>query len=91
MIINSTRDLKLYIKVEYGIDPVAFDGKRLEYHGIWFENAKGSVIDSMNHTHDFWKVQRKGQTIDFFKQEELVKAVDEGGSLLYWFIPPERD
>ena len=91
MVINSTRDLKLYIKIEYGIDPVSHDGNRLEYHSIWFERAKGSVIDANDHTLDFWKVQRKGQSIDFFKQKELLQAIDEGGSLLYWFIPPERD
>ena len=41
---NDINDLKKYIKVEYGVDPIGFDGKTLTYRAISFERNTGSII-----------------------------------------------
>jgi hypothetical protein len=87
---NTIEDIKTYIQVEYGVDPVDYDGKTLKYHSIIFERSKASVILANKKTGDMWTVSRAGHTIDFFRTEELKQAISASGSLLYFFIPKER-
>lgn len=87
---NDINDLKTYIKVEYGVDPVSFDGKVLEYRAITFERNTGSIMAVNQGTADMWTVKRNGHSVDFFRTEELMQAVNAGGSLLYYFMPESR-
>lgn len=87
---DTTIDLAKYIKSNYGVDPVDHTDNNLEYHSIVFQRARGSVIDANKTMQDFWTIKRKGHSIDFYKTEDLLKAVDAGGGLLYWFIPKSR-
>jgi len=87
---NNIEDIKKYITVEYGVDPVEYDGETLKYHSITFKRNTGSVILANKQTGDMWTVARTGHTIDFFRTEELKEAIGQGGSLLYFFIPKER-
>jgi hypothetical protein len=87
---NNIEDIKTYIQVEYGVDPVDFDGKTLKYHSITFERNTASVILANKKTGDMWTVGRTGHTIDFFRTDELKSAISASGSLLYFFIPKER-
>ncbi len=87
---NTLEDLKKYILAEYGVNPVSFDGKVLEYRAITFKRATGSVLVSNKKTNDMWVVQRRGHSIDYFRTLELEIAVSPGGSLLYFFMPESR-
>jgi hypothetical protein len=86
---DTVEDIKKYIAGNYGVSPEAMEDGVLAYHSITFERAKGSVLDSNKTMQDFWRVQRKGHSIDFYKSEDLAKQLDSGGNLLYWFIPEE--
>ncbi len=87
---DTINDLKKFIKSEYGVDPISFDGKTLKYRAIEFERNTGSILVSNKDTNDMWTVRRDGHSIDFFRTEELKLAIDPGGSLLYYFMPLQR-
>lgn len=87
---DTINDLKKYIKSEYGVDPVTFDGKTLRYRAISFERNTGSILVSNSNTNDMWTVKRDNHSIDFFRTEELEQAISPGGSLLYYFMPLTR-
>lgn len=87
---NDINDLKKYIKVEYGVDPIGFDGKTLTYRAISFERNTGSIILANKQTADMWTVRRNTHSVDFFRTDELLQAVSPGGSLLYYFMPESR-
>lgn len=80
-------DLKKYIKREYGISPTSFDNGVLVYRAITFSKNTNSVILANKKSGDLWTVKRTGCSIDFFTTEELISAIDAGGSLLYFFMP----
>jgi len=79
-------DVKKYIISEYGISPEKFDGKTITYKSLTITKNEASAILANKKSADMWTVQRKGHSIDFFRTDELVTALDPGGSLLYWFI-----
>lgn len=87
---DTINDLKKYIKAEYGVDPVSFDGKVLKYRAIEFERNSGSILLANKKTADMWTVRRTGHSIDYFRTEELSQAVGSGGSLLYYIMPSTR-
>lgn len=87
---DTINSLKKYIKAEYGVDPVSFDGKTLKYRAIEFERNDGSILMSNKDTNDMWTIRRSGHSIDFFRTEELKLAIAPGGSLLYYFMPLTR-
>lgn len=80
-------DVRKYIAAEYGITPETFDGKTIVYRALTIAKNDGSIILANKNSADMWTVQRKGHSIDFFRTEELISALDQGGSLLYWFMP----
>lgn len=88
---NTIEDLRKYIKIEYGIDPVSFDSRALCYHSIEFMRNTGSALSANQETSDMWTIKRKGHSVDFFRTDELLKAVNISGSLLYYFIPESRN
>ncbi len=87
---DTLSDLKKYIQVEYGVEPVSFDEKVLRYRAISFERNQTSIMLQNQTVNDMWTVKRDGHSIDYFRTEELKLAVNPGGSLLYFFMPKSR-
>lgn len=88
---NTLKDLRNYIKLEYGVDPFLFDGKILEYRAVSFERNEDPYIYVNKETmSDMWTVRRKNHSIDFFRTSELENAISPAGSLLYYFMPESR-
>lgn len=85
---NTLEDLRDYIKINYNIDPVVFDGKVLSYRAVSFErNESPYIYVNKRKMSDVWTVRRKNHSIDFYRTSELKEAVAAGGSLLYYFMP----
>jgi len=87
---KTIEDLSKFIQSEYGVEPIQCKNNILEYRAITFSKNTDSVILANKDSGDLWTVKRKGHSIDFFTTEELKRAVDTGGSLLYFFIPEAR-
>ena len=90
MKLRSIDDLQKTIKLEYGIEPDHYNDNVLRYRAISFKHNTNSIINASKDYEDTWTVQRDGHSIDFFKTSELEKAIDVGGSLLYYFMPEQR-
>lgn len=87
---KTVEDLSRYIQSEYGVAPNSCKNNLLEYRAISFSKNTDSVILANKDSGDLWTVKRKGHSIDFFTTEELKRAVNAGGSLLYFFMPESR-
>ena len=88
---NTLEELKEYIKEEYGVYPVVFDGKILTYRAISFEKNEATYIYvNKQKLSDMWTVKRSGHSIDFYRTLALKEAVSPGGSLLYYFMPENK-
>jgi hypothetical protein len=83
-------EIKKYIQAEYGISPNVYKDGVLQYRAISFELAKDSIILANKLSDRFWKVQRNGHSVDFFRGAELKDAIGPGGSLLYYIMPEDR-
>ena len=79
-------DLKNYILTNYGIPPHVDAEDELVYRAITFHRKFTEGV-GFHDPGDMWAVQRHGHTCDYMRTQELEKAIDSGGSLLYWFFP----
>lgn len=83
---DTLSDLRKYILSNYGIQPHVSNDDELTYRAITFSRKVTPGV-GFHDPGDMWSVQRHGKTEDFMRTDELAKAVDSGGSLLYWFFP----
>lgn len=88
---DNVEDIKKYIKIEYGVDPIDLNEGVLRYRAITFERNLPSSIKANSKTNDMWTVSRDGHSVDFYRTEELQRAIDPGGSLLYFIMPEMRN
>lgn len=87
---KTIQDIQKFIKVEYGIDAI-IEQNEVVYDRLKIRKAKPTRLPVGGSLEDLWEVQRTGHSIDFFRTAELEKALDSGGSLLYYIIPQSRN
>ena len=83
---DTIEDLRLHILHEYNVDPVEYDGEALTYSHITFAKCKPGYVFNEGGA-DNWEVRVKGHTVTFYRTDDLLKQLEAGGSLLYWFHP----
>ena len=83
---DTVEDLRLLLLAEYNVHPTEYDGETLDYKFIRFRRSKPGYVFNEGGS-DNWEVHMHGHTPTFYRTDDLLKKLEAGGSLLYWFHP----
>ena len=86
MTLETVADIQTIIKETHGVDPIETSDNFLKYRAITFSKNKGSAILSNKSMGELWQVCREGHSIDYYRTEELTKAICMAGALPYFFV-----